>query len=129
GKRRIVVSVALVELGRLEPARNAVEPRGDRGGEGQVGIGVGAGDAVLHAEASSFTAEPEAARPVVPAGHDARARAPWRAGPPATGRTAPCRWFATPCRRRRTEPCAPSCPRATSAGGTTSRPPPCRTWP
>src|SRR2546422_8242731 len=44
GKRRILVGVALVELRRLQPTRDAVEPRGDRRGEGQVGIGVGARD-------------------------------------------------------------------------------------
>src|SRR5262245_946849 len=74
GKRRVFVRVALVELGRLEPARDAVEPGGDRGREGQIRIGVGARDTILHAEASPFTAEPEATRPVVPAGHDPRGR-------------------------------------------------------
>src|SRR3989442_9214361 len=66
GKRRILVGVALVELRRLQPARDAVEPRGDRGGEGEIGVGVGARDPVLDAEPPALAAQPEAARPVVP---------------------------------------------------------------
>ena len=73
-QRRVLVGVALVELRRLEPGRDAVETRGDGRGEGEIGVRVGAGDAVLHAEAAPLAAETEAAGAVVPAGDDARGR-------------------------------------------------------
>src|SRR2546425_2549404 len=72
GERRVLVRVALVELRRLEPAREAVEPRGDRRGEREVGVRVRAGDPILDAEGRAHAAEPEAARAVVPPRDDTR---------------------------------------------------------
>src|SRR5206468_11324046 len=66
GERLVLVRVALAELRRLEPARDAVEPRGDRRGEREVGVRVRAGDPILDAEGRARAAEPEAARTVVP---------------------------------------------------------------
>src|SRR5437870_1497727 len=74
GERRVLVRVALVELGRFEPARNAVEPRGDRGSEREVGVRVRTGDPVLDAKALALAAKPEAARAVIPSRDDARGR-------------------------------------------------------
>src|SRR6266478_7167375 len=71
---RVLVGVAVVEPGRLELLVDAVEARGDGRGEGQVRIGVGARNAVLHAEARPFPAQAEAAGAVVPARGDARGR-------------------------------------------------------
>src|SRR5712691_3038528 len=73
-QRRVFVGIALVDLGRLELLLDAVQPRRDGGGEGQVRIGVGTGDAVLDAKARVLAAEPEAAGPVVPAAGDSRRR-------------------------------------------------------
>src|SRR6266496_5147710 len=58
---RVLVGVAVVEPGRLEPLVDAVQARGDGRGKGQVRIGVGARNAVLHAEARPFPAQAEAA--------------------------------------------------------------------
>src|SRR5207247_10728257 len=58
----VLVGVAVVEPGRLELLVDPVEARGDRRSEGQVRIGVGARNAVLHAEARPFPAQAEAAR-------------------------------------------------------------------
>src|SRR5881397_3903268 len=71
---RVLVGVALVGPGRLQAARDAVQPGRDRRREGEIGIGVGAGDAVLHAERAALAAEPEPAGAVVPAGDDPRRR-------------------------------------------------------
>src|SRR5262245_6521385 len=74
GQLRVLVGIALVERGWLELLRDAVESRGDRRGEGEVRVGVGARDAVLHPEARPLAAEAEAARAVVPAACDAGRR-------------------------------------------------------
>src|SRR5262245_57684056 len=57
-QRRVLVSVALVGLGRLQVARDPVQPRGDRRGEREIWIGVGPGDAILDAKAAALAAEP-----------------------------------------------------------------------
>src|SRR2546422_1019282 len=72
GERRVLVRVPLVELGRLQPARDAVEPRRDRRGEREIGVRVRARDPVLDAQARTLAAEPEAARAIVPPRDDAR---------------------------------------------------------
>src|SRR5437016_10948891 len=74
GERRVLVRVALVELGRLEPARDTVEPRRNRRGEREIRVRVRARDPVLDAQPLTGAAEPEATRAVVPAGDDARRR-------------------------------------------------------
>src|SRR3989441_521405 len=74
GERRVLVRVPLVELGRLQPARDAVEPRRDRRGEREIGVRVRARDPVLDAQARTLAAEPEAARAIVPPRDDARRR-------------------------------------------------------
>src|SRR5712692_4720062 len=73
-QRRVFVGIALVDLRRLELLLDAVQPRRDGGGKGQVRIGVSTGDTVLDAEARVLAAEPEAAGPVVPAAGDSRRR-------------------------------------------------------
>src|SRR5207248_10016149 len=73
-QRGVLVGVALVELGRLQLAGDAVQAGGDRRREREIWVGVGAGDAVLYPEAGALAAQAEAARAVVPADRDPRRR-------------------------------------------------------
>src|SRR5688572_13559055 len=66
------VEVALEARRRLELLLDAVEARGERGGEGEVRIGVRAGDAALDAECLSVADHAEAGRAVVVAPGEAR---------------------------------------------------------
>src|SRR5712692_5945073 len=71
---RARIRVPLEHRRQLELLLDAVQPRRDGGGEGQVRIGIGAGDAVLDPEARVLAAEPEAAGAVVPPPRDPRGR-------------------------------------------------------
>src|SRR5215471_11986198 len=51
GERGVLVGIALVETRRLELGCDPVETRGHGGREGEIGIGVGAGNPILHAKA------------------------------------------------------------------------------
>src|SRR5687767_12613561 len=73
-QRRILVGVAVVRLGRLQLALDAVQAGGDGGRERQVGVRVGAGDPVLDTERRALAAQPEAAGAIVPADGDAGRR-------------------------------------------------------
>src|SRR5215470_2988372 len=70
----VLVGVAVVEPGRLEPLVDPVKAGRDRRGEGEIRVGVGARDAVFHTETRPLPAEAEPAGTVVPACHDARGR-------------------------------------------------------
>src|SRR4029453_732743 len=74
GQRAVLVGVAVEHGRRLQLLLPPVQARRDGGREGQVRVGVGAGDAVLHPEAAVLAADPEAARAVVPAPRDSRRR-------------------------------------------------------
>src|SRR5712691_6401159 len=71
---RVLVGIAVVELGWLELLVDPVESGGDRSREREVGISVGARNAILHPETRALAAEAEAAGAVVPARRDARGR-------------------------------------------------------
>src|SRR5215470_277602 len=70
----VLVGVAVVEPGRLEPLVDPVKAGRDRRGEGEIRVGVGARDAVFHTETRPLPAEAEPAGTVVPACRDARGR-------------------------------------------------------
>src|SRR5439155_1559393 len=65
GDVRRRVRVAVEHLGRLDLVLDAVQAAGDRRGEGEIRIGVGAGDAALDAEPGVFSDDAVPARPVV----------------------------------------------------------------
>ena len=68
------VDIADEALGRLDLVGDAVQPRGEGGGEREIRIGVGAGDAALDAQARAFAHHAEAGRAVVVAPREARRR-------------------------------------------------------
>src|SRR5207249_5580321 len=64
GQRRVLVRVPTIERRRLELPLDSVQAGGDRRGEGEVRIRVGAGDAILDAQRVAAPADAEARRAV-----------------------------------------------------------------
>src|SRR5579859_6627627 len=68
------VGVADESLRRLDLVADAVEAGSERGGEGEVGVGIGTGDAALDAQALAIAHHPESGGAVVVAPREPRRR-------------------------------------------------------